>query len=257
MKLKSKVFFSVGVIGSAVAVCLSLLDEIALAKIEIAKGFTVTAHTGCEGTKDNSIDAITVGFGYGADIVEFDLLFDKNGKAVMSHNEPTGDVNSVDDAFKLISGYKGLRVNVDVKRPDDLKQVVELAEKYGIKDRIFYTGITSDFVDAVKNSTPEITYYLNRDIDAAKINNDEYIAQLIKEVKSLGACGLNIHHKGCSEKLVEAFHKEGLLVSVWTANKKNDMIKALSMQCDNITTRKPAELKKLVEKTENIYSFKM
>jgi hypothetical protein len=35
--------------------------------------FTVTAHTGCEGTKDNSLDAITVGFGYGADIVEIDL----------------------------------------------------------------------------------------------------------------------------------------------------------------------------------------
>ncbi len=251
MNFKNKILFSAGFTGVAVAFGLKLADDIYLQGIELPENFTVTAHTGCEKTSDNSLDSITLGFGYGADIVEFDLFFDKNGKAVMSHNEPTGVVNSVEDAFRLISGYKGLRVNVDVKRTDDLKQVVELAEKYGIKDRIFYTGITSDFVDAVKNSTPEITYFLNKDIVYSKTEDDTYISELINEVKTLGACGLNIHHKKCSKKLVEQFHKEGLSVSVWTVNKKIDMIKALSLKCDNITTRKPEKLKKLAEKTKN------
>ncbi|MBE6790878.1 MAG: glycerophosphodiester phosphodiesterase [Ruminococcaceae bacterium] len=251
MKLKNKIVLTVGAVGAAVASFLAFADDVYLGTVELPESFTLTAHTGCSGTKDNSLDAITLGFGYGADIVEFDLFFDKNGKAVMSHDEPAGNVFTVEQAFELISGYKGLRVNVDVKRTDDLKQVVLLAQKYGIADRIFYTGITEDTVEAVKEQTPEILYYLNTDIDSSRKEDDAYINELIEKVSSLGAAGLNIHHSGCSEKMVELFHKSGLQVSVWTVNKKKDMYKALSMKCDNITTRHPEVLKELIDKTKN------
>lgn len=251
MKLKNKIVLTVGAVGAAVASFLAFSDDIYLGAIELPENFTLTAHTGCSGTKDNSLDAITLGFGYGADIVEFDLFFDKNGKAVMSHDEPAGNVFTIEQAFELISGYKGLRVNVDVKRTDDLKQVVSLAEKHGIIDRIFYTGITADAVEAVKEQTPGILYYLNTDIDSARKEDDAYINELIEKVSSLGAAGLNIYYGGCSERMVELFHEAGLQVSVWTVNKKKDMYKALSMKCDNITTRNPEILKELVDKTKN------
>lgn len=248
MSLKNKILLSLGAVGAVTAVGVSIADDILLSKVKLPEGFTVTAHTGCEKTKDNSLDAITVGYGYGADIVEFDLYFDKNGKAVLSHNEPKGNEHSIEEAFSLIAGYKGLRVNVDVKKTDDIKQVVKLAEKYGIKDRIFYTGITASDVEAVKEATPEIMYYLNKSIDITKINDEKYINEIIEEVKAAGACGLNIHHKGLSSKMVEMFHKQGLFVSVWTVNNRIDMIRVLLKQCDNITTKKPGELKKLLSK---------
>lgn len=243
MKLKNKIALTIGAVGAAVASFLAFSDDIYLGAIELPENFTLTAHTGCSGTKDNSLDAITLGFGYGADIVEFDLFFDKNGIAVMSHDEPAGNVFTVEQAFELISGYKGLRVNVDVKRTDDLKQVVSLAEKHGIIDRIFYTGITADAVEAVKEQTPGIIYYLNTDIESARKEDDAYINELIEKVSSLGAAGLNIYYGSCSERMVELFHEAGLQVSVWTVNKKKDMYKALSMKCDNITTRNPEILK--------------
>lgn len=248
MKLKNKAIFSLGILAGAVSVVMTLVDDIMLRNVQLPEGFTVTAHTGCEKTKDNSLDAVTVGYGYGADIVEFDLYFDKNGKAVMSHNEPKGNEPSVEEAFCLIAGYEGLRVNIDVKKTDNLKQVVELAEKYGITDRIFFTGITSDTVSAVKEATPEILYYLNKKIDVKKKNDVMYIKDLIDEVKASGACGLNIHHRDLSTMTVELFHKEGLFVSVWTVNNRIDMIRAIASGCDNITTRKPQELRKLVQK---------
>ena len=45
-------------------------------------GFTITAHTGCEGTPDNSLDSIRAGVAAGADIVEIDLHFLPDGTPV-------------------------------------------------------------------------------------------------------------------------------------------------------------------------------
>ena len=141
MNIKNKILFTSAVAGGTALLISNYLFQRNLRNAVLPEGFTLTAHTGCEGTKDNSLDAITLGFGYGAQIVEFDLNFNSNGIAVLSHNEPKGNEPTLDEAFALVSGYKGLRVNVDVKNTLDLKQVTDLAEKHGILDRIFYTGL--------------------------------------------------------------------------------------------------------------------
>ncbi len=247
MNIKNKILFTSAVAGGTALLVSNYLFQRNLRNAVLPEGFTLTAHTGCEGTKDNSLDAITLGFGYGAQIVEFDLNFNSNGIAVLSHNEPKGNEPTLDEAFALVSGYKGLRVNVDVKNTLDLKQVTDLAEKHGILDRIFYTGITEEFVEAVKAQTPDVLYYYNKSIDNSKKEDASYIASLVEEVKRVGAAGLNIHHKSCSKTMVEEFHKAGLELSVWTVNKKPDMARALKMGCDNITTRKPSELKSIID----------
>ena len=236
-----------GLLGSASGLCLSIVNESVLAQIKLPEGFTLTAHTGCEGTKDNSLDSITVAVVAGADIVEFDLNFDKDGVAVLSHDEPKGKIYTLEEAFMLLKMYKDLKINIDVKKTDDLKQVIGLADKYGLTERIFFTGIFPESVDAVKESAPGITYYLNKDIDSSKKDDDEYINELINEVVSLGACGLNINYRNCTAKLVEAFRKNDLEVSVWTVNNRFDMKKVLKLGVNNITTRKPTEYKKLID----------
>ena len=213
----------------------------------IPAGFTVTAHTGCEGTRDNSLQAIEKGAAAGADIVEFDLNFDGNGEPVLAHDKAEADSVTLDEAFRLVAGYESLKVNVDCKTTDNLKAVTSLAEEFGIKDRIFYTGIEEKDVEAVKRDTPEVSYYLNVDIDKSKKNDEAYIRGLIEKVKTLGAVGLNINFGGASRKMVDFFHSEGLLVSVWTVNKEPDMHKVLSLGCDNITTRQPTKLTKIID----------
>lgn len=235
MKFRNKIFAL-----SAATAAAALIKETAQNSIQLPEGFTLTAHTGCEGTKDNSLDAITVGYVSGADIVEFDLFFDVNNNAVLSHDMPMGKAVTLDEAFCHIKKFPGLKVNVDVKVTNDLLQVKECAEKYGILDRIFYTGITPEYADAVQKSTPEIPYYLNISVDKNKNNDGEYISSLIEEVKKAGAIGINMHFRGCSKLLVEKFREAGLLVSLWTVNNRFDMKKVLFMEPDNITTRKPA-----------------
>ena len=247
MTIKNKILFATAFAGGTALLVSNYLFRFNLKNAIIPEGFTLTAHTGCEGTKDNSLDAITLGFGCGADIVEIDLNFNSEGIAVLSHNEPKGKEPTLDEAFALVAGYKGLFVNVDVKNTLDLKQVTELAEKHGIRDRIFFTGVTEEFLEAVRNQTPDVLYYYNKGIDKDKKEDMAYIGALIEEVKNAGGAGLNSHHKSCSKVMVDEFHKAGLQMSVWTVNKKPDMARVLKLGCDNITTRKPSELKSIID----------
>lgn len=216
----------------------------------LSEGFTVTAHTGCEGTADNSLEAIKKGENAGADIVEFDLRFDKDGKGILSHDETVGNAVSLEEAFELVASFDKLRVNVDCKTTDNLTEVYRVSEKFGITDRIFYTGIEEKDVDAAKTQTPQIPYFLNYKVKGFKKKNEKYIKSLISLTKEKGALGLNIKHTQCSKKLVEMFRDEGLLVSVWTANNTRVMKKCLAFAPDNITTRFPSTLIKLINKSK-------
>lgn len=218
--------------------------------LNLPEGFTVTAHTGCEGTADNSLEAIRAGAEAGADTVEFDLRFDSDGNGILSHDEAEGEAVSLSQALKLISSYGGLKVNVDCKTTDNLKQVAVMSEELGIADRVFYTGIEEKDVAAVRAQTPQVPYFLNIKPNSLRKNNGRYISSLISLVREKGAVGLNVKYSRCSKRMVDMFRKEGLLVSVWTANSTRVMKKCLSFGPDNITTRHPSELIELINKAK-------
>ncbi len=252
MKSKTKILFALALTAviSVSAIGAVKYSQAKNFKVNLPENFTLTAHTGCEDTEDNSLEAIKAGFEKGADIVEFDLNFDASGMPVLAHDEASENSVTLEEAFKLIAEYDSLRVNVDCKKTDNLKAVVTLSEKYGIKDRIFYTGIEEKDVLAVKEQTPDVEYYLNVPIE--EIGRDEKsLSALADKVKSLGAVGINMKYTRCSAELVEIFHSKGLLVSVWTVNSKSAMRKILPLGVDNITTRHPSELSELIKsKTE-------
>ena len=215
-------------------------------KIQLREGFTYTAHTGCVGTPANSLESIDVAVEHGADIVEFDLNFTTDGRAVLSHDAPKGNEISLDEAFRKIATIENLLVNVDVKTTAHLELVKPLAEKHGILDRIFYTGITKEMVEDAKKKSPGITYYLNTNV--RRFQTKKYLAKLVGEVRECGAVGINFNKKSATKKLVGFFRENGLLVSIWTANNEKDCLRLLSLSPDNITTRRPDIIKTILEK---------
>lgn len=206
--------------------------------------FTYTAHTGCCGTADNSLEAIKVGIEHGAQIVEFDLYFNTENVAVLSHDKPKGNEVTLDEAFKLISTYENVQVNVDVKLCNDYLHVVyDLAEKYKITKRVFFTGINVEDIETVKKECPTVPYYLNYEVKKENKQTPEYLNDLVKIVKDSGAVGINFNKDSATKDLVDTFHNNDLLVSIWTVNEEKDMYKILYFAPDNITTRNPDILK--------------
>lgn len=215
-------------------------------KFQLRDSFTYTAHTGCVGTPANSLESIDVAVEHGADIVEFDLNFTADGRAVLSHDAPKGNEISLDEAFKKIASFKNLKVNVDVKTTAHLELVKPLAEKHGILDRIFYTGITKEMVEDAKNKSPGVTYFLNTNV--RKFQTKKYLTKLVGEVRNCGAVGINFNKKSATKKLVKFFQENGLLVSIWTANNEKDILRLLSLSPDNITTRRPDIMAEILQK---------
>lgn len=249
MKKYAKIILGTAVVATAgIALTAGYITYIKNKDVNFPENFTVTAHTGCEGTADNSLEAIERGYLSGADIVEFDVHFNSKGEPVLAHDYAADDSVKLKDAFDLIAKYDGLRVNVDCKTVDNLKAIVDTAEECGVKDRIFYTGIELENVKTVKADTPEIKYYLNTKIDKTRINDEHYIRSLVTLTKTVDAVGLNIHFSNASKKMIKIFHQEGLEVSLWTVNKEFDMYKVLSLGCDNITTRQPSMLMDVIKR---------
>ncbi len=207
------------------------------------KSMTITAHTGCLGTKANSLQSIEKGVEYGAQIIEFDVQYYK-GVPVLSHDEPQGGEIPLEEAFLKVKEYDGLKVNVDIKSVEHIHTVGEVAEKTDVKDRIFFTGINEDFVPAVKKDCSDIEYYLNVKVLPPRKQTNEYLNSLVEKVENCGAIGINFNKKSATKKLVEIFHKNGLLVSIWTVNGYFNIRRIMSYGPDNITTRRPDRFKR-------------
>ena len=197
---------------------------------------TVTAHSGCMGLPDNSIEAMEAGVGAGAQIVEFDLRYTADGKPVLSHDEPKAGQTCVAlaDAFRFLCAHEGITANIDVKSTQYLDAVLPLAREIGVADRIFLTGLEEKDIPAAKEKCPGIPYYLNTDVHL--FSHPETPA---KKALALGAAGINIRWKSASPRLVHACHKLGVQVSVWTVNKPRQIVRMARIGADNITTRRP------------------
>ncbi len=212
------------------------------------KKTTVTAHTGCEGTRDNSLEAIRKGFDCKANIVEFDINYLSDGTPVLSHDAPERECVTLDEAFALISTLDGLKVNVDLKSTANVKEVYALAVKHGVADRIFYTGVEEKDVERVKAETPEVEYYLNTKVCRLRKKSKKYLTALAKKVENCGAVGINMRYKVLSKELLSVFSERGLLVSVWTVNSEEALEKVFALSPDNITTRIPSVAAKVKNK---------
>ena len=81
------------------------------------KPILITAHSGCEGTAENSLESILRGIALGADCVEIDVQVDEDGRLYLSHDPlpDPGKAVSFPDALRPIA-ESGIAVNCDLKR---------------------------------------------------------------------------------------------------------------------------------------------
>ena len=211
-------------------------------------GFTVTAHSGSEGTPDNSVEFLKKAIELNVPVLEIDVTFRRDGTPVVLHKDVAGDSEGLlfDDAIKFISENSDcVRINLDLKSVANLPGIIEILDKYAMRERCFYTGVESRFVDAVR-SDGRLPYYLNLSFNKFRRNSRKEHERILALVKDSGAIGLNCNRKLANRNLVAMFHENGLLVSYWTANSEKDMKKLLIIAPDNITTRNPVMLTELV-----------
>ena len=203
----------------------------------------ITAHAGCMGTPKDSLEAVKAAVSIKAEICEVDVSALSDGTPVLKHDIVLPidlELVRLSEVFEYIKD-KDILLNLDIKDKNALKQIDVQVESYGLESRVFLTGITEKEALQLFGTGFKLKYYLNHDIKPSfvKFNYDDYLNKLIETIKRFGCIGLNSNYRFCSQKVVEKIHDSGLLVSVWTVDKPEDMKKLIDMGVDNITTKRP------------------
>ncbi len=209
---------------------------------------SVTWHAGAMKTAPNTLESIEVAIKNNADIVEIDVTFRPDGTPVIIHSSAPAENEGIlfEDAIKLLSNCN-CKVNLDLKSTANLAAVDEIINEYSMMNRVFYTGVFESWVETVKSNS-KIPYYLNYSVSRKEAKKEDAAQAVADKAKALGVIGINANFRKVRKHFSDVMHKNGLEVSLWTANKKREMKKVIKASPDNITTKRPDLLNKLLTK---------
>lgn len=234
------------VIGVADYAVTKTYDEMELTFVE---NFTITAHTGAYDTRMNSLESVKAALENNAQIIELDIRQRPDHTVVMSHDivVTNNDGVELEKAFELLRDTE-IMINLDIKETRVLNPLYQLLIDYNLVERSFLTGIETINVNAVKESDcANMDYYLNYMPSRTKIFFDEYRVKLIDLLEETGAIGINCNYKYASAQLSSLLHKKGYKLSVWTIDTERTAKKMLAIKPDNITTKKPDMIVKVIQ----------
>jgi glycerophosphoryl diester phosphodiesterase len=203
----------------------------------------ITAHAGCMGTLEDSLEAVEAAVRIKADICEVDVSALSDGTPVLKHDMvlPTDiELVKLSEVFEYVKD-KNIILNLDVKDKSALKEIELLVESYELNSRVFLTGIKEKEAMKLRNTGYKLKYYLNHDFPPSiiKLDYDDYLNKLVQNAKQHGCIGVNSHYRFCTQETVKKVHEAGLLVSLWTVDDVHTMKKLINMNVDNITTKRP------------------
>ena len=218
----------------------------------------ITAHSGCEGTPDNSMESILKGIELGADCVEIDIRMDPQGGLRLTHNEleDYSETVPLETALRTIA-ESTVSVNCDIKEEKLLYPVLEAAEAAGIpRDRLIFSGSVDI---GLLRSDPSIVQRARIFLNLAQIFGcvakdtaipenweergplfDAHIEEIADLVKQLGVECINPSYKMMSPERIAACNASGIGLSLWTVNEEADQERFLREDLVNLTTRRPA-----------------
>ena len=92
----------------------------------------ITAHSGADGTCENSMEFVYYVLTTSADILELDVRRDKDHNLVIAHDETDGGAVSLRSVFTVMRKHTEMRMNCDLKEYGLELPVLRLAEECGL-----------------------------------------------------------------------------------------------------------------------------
>ncbi|MDR3173666.1 MAG: glycerophosphodiester phosphodiesterase [Treponema sp.] len=231
----------------------------------------ITAHSGCDGTEQDSLDSIHTGIRHGADAVEVDVRRNSAGDLVLSHDrDESGTYRgraSLAEAFELVIREGRIGINCDVKERETIPAILDLAGRKGLgPDRLILTGSVSP---AILKESPEIAKNAGVWLNIEEILEDYYrtgmvpepyrgligpaqrgyeilktlpfpdflLDPIIKDCLRLEVPAVNMPYADPLLPLIPSLKSRGIQVSLWTLNNRDALARAFDWGVLNVTTR--------------------
>lgn len=216
----------------------------------------ITAHSGCDGTEDNSLEFIRYALKLPVEAFEVDVRKDSRGELILSHNETQEKAVGLDQAFALLKAHPDKRINCDLKQPELENAVVELAKEYGVDKQLIFTGeVNPELFRKGAVQYPEVLWFANLECfwpdygawmrsGVTEEQVAERLEQVLEKMLDYEVQGLNWYYE-MAEKVFKKTIELGIGISVWTVNDQEKQEIWLGRKVKNITTRCPAQILKI------------
>lgn len=215
-------------------------------------------HRGAAGhAPENTLAAIEQGIALGVDFVEVDLRRTADGVLVVLHdasvNRTTNGRGRIDrlslrevkkldagngeciptlaEVLATVSGRCGLMLELKVE--GTARQVVETVQSAGFSGPVVYASFLHDELTDVRAADPQapLLALFSRVPHASVARATKYRATYV-----------GLQHDIATGRLIDSFHHAGLLVWVYTVDKKGDIRRALSLGVDGVVSNVPERI---------------
>ncbi|MBR6680875.1 MAG: glycerophosphodiester phosphodiesterase [Clostridia bacterium] len=227
----------------------------------------VWAHRGASGyAPENTLEAFELAAKMGADGIELDVHFTKDGEVVVTHDEKIDRVSNgqgpvtsytyaellnFDFGYKFYGEARGIKlptldevyallqntplvINIEIKSasPEMPARCIEIAKKYGMLDRTYFSSFNHFQLVKV------------REVDASVSIAPLYSFNMVRAWDYCGFLQANAVHPhfnqiNLDKSYVENCHNNNIRVNVWTTNSESDISAMLDAGVDAVITNYP------------------
>lgn len=183
---------------------------------------------------DDTIDRVTDGSGAVSDYTYEQLL----ALTVYNRDYNRSDkITTLEDLLKYF-GWRDLTFAIELKQEGIEKQVIDMLEKYGMREKVFLTSFTFENIARAKQYAPEYRVgYLYTPAEE----------HALEKIKSIGGEQLCPQAKILTPELVEQCHALGYTVRAWGVNNEEIMAHVVRCGGDGMTVNFPDKLTSLLK----------
>ncbi len=209
----------------------------------------LTAHSGCDGTRDNSLGFVRYALGTGVDAIEVDVRRNDDGALIMAHDFHAEDAPLLRDAMRQVRLHPTARLHCDLKNPELELAVWHLAQEEGMQDRLIYSGTANAGRMALLPCAPGgVAWFLNLELVLPMIYTraEEYLTPSASKeamyrcrdaLDRTGAVCLNTYWKIRETRLWDLARDMELPLSIWTPDDPTQLRFFFEEDVYNVTTR--------------------
>jgi glycerophosphoryl diester phosphodiesterase len=242
------------------------------------------AHRGASAdAPENTMAAFLLAEKQGADMIELDVHFTKDGQVVVMHDNSLdrttngkgkiidcnySDLKKLDAGIKFSSKFKGERIPlledvikntqlpllIEVKRSGRKfrgieKKIIKIISEHHAEHRCFIQSFETSVLKNFKALNAHLPLYklVTGNIPILPLHIDSKLQ--VGKITRYKWEAINPNHLFVTKSLVKKIHAKNKKIYTWTVNKKEDMKKLIDYGVDGIITNYPAVLKSILDKS--------
>lgn len=205
----------------------------------------ITAHSGCDGTQDNSLEFVKYALAAGADCFEVDVRKDQEGNLFLAHDGTEEERVKLCEAFALLKSFPGKKINCDLKIMDLEIPVYQLAREFEMERQLIYSGeVSLKLLCEKEKELPGTEIHLNIESlfpevywETAGALGSEKMMDILKRAKTYPITCINMEYHLFTDEMLGLLAQIKLEGSAWTVNEPEEIRRLLEKGLFNITTR--------------------